>query len=158
MKENAALSVAVQKPSLARAVPSAERQATTSSPPKASANESFSSTPVDMADNSASPEAEGVKFCIWSFFVFESSFSSTFCSVILLLLYNYKLLRAGNGCSIYIKHLPVNVTPAQVEEEFKKFGAIKPSGVQVRSKVWTTYLVICLREICISFYAIDISK
>lgn len=98
MKENAALSVAVQKPSLARAVPSAERQATTSSPPKASANESFSSTPVDMADNSASPEAE------------------------------------GNGCSIYIKHLPVNVTPAQVEEEFKKFGAIKPSGVQVRSK------------------------
>lgn len=98
MKENAALSVAVQKPSLAKAVPSAERQATSSSPPKASANESLSSTAVDMTDNSASPEAE------------------------------------GNACSIYIKHLPVNVTPAQVEEEFKKFGAIKPNGVQVRSK------------------------
>ena len=32
MKENAALSVAVQKPSIAKAVPSAERQATSSSP------------------------------------------------------------------------------------------------------------------------------
>lgn len=97
MKENAALSVAVQKPSLARAVPSVERQATASSPPKESANGSFSTTPVNMTDNSALPEA-------------------------------------GNGCSIYIKHLPVNVTPAEVEQEFKKFGAIKPSGVQVRSK------------------------
>lgn len=105
MKENAALSVAVQKPSvavqkpsLARAVPSAERQATASSPPnKESANESFSTTPVNMTDNSAFPEA-------------------------------------GSGCSVYIKHLPVNVTPAEVEEEFKKFGAVKPSGVQVRSK------------------------
>lgn len=98
MKENAALSVAVQKPSLAKAVPSAERQATSSSPPKASANEPSSSTAVDMTDNSVSPEAE------------------------------------GNACSIYIKHLPGNVTPVQVEEEFKKFGAIKQNGVQVRSK------------------------
>ena len=84
MKENAALSIAVQKPSLAKAVPSAERQATSSSPPKASANEPStsssppkasanepsSSTAVDMTDNSVSPEAEGVKFCVWSSFVF----------------------------------------------------------------------------------------
>eukprot|EP01018_Ginkgo_biloba_P039125 Gb_11766 [translate_table: standard] len=40
----------------------------------------------------------------------------------------------ANGCSIYIKNLPVNVTAFQLEEEFKKFGAIKPNGVQVRSK------------------------
>ena len=69
MKENVALSVAVQKPSLAKAVPSAERQETSSSPPKASANEPLRSTVVDMTDNSVSPEAEGVKFCVWSSFV-----------------------------------------------------------------------------------------
>uniref|UniRef100_A0A0D6QS95 NTF2 domain-containing protein n=1 Tax=Araucaria cunninghamii TaxID=56994 RepID=A0A0D6QS95_ARACU len=40
----------------------------------------------------------------------------------------------GNGCSIYIRNLPFNATAAQLEEEFKRFGAIKPSGVQVRSK------------------------
>ena len=58
MKENTALvSVAIQKlPSLATAVPSAERLATAASPPKESAN----------------------------------------------------------GSSIYIKHFPLNVTPAQV--------------------------------------------
>ncbi|XP_042387092.1 nuclear transport factor 2-like [Zingiber officinale] len=37
------------------------------------------------------------------------------------------------GHSIYIRNLPLNATAEQVEEEFKKFGAIKPSGVQVRS-------------------------
>ncbi|KAJ6815701.1 ras GTPase-activating protein-binding protein 2-like [Iris pallida] len=36
--------------------------------------------------------------------------------------------------SIYIKGLPLNATPAQVEEEFKRFGPIKPGGVQVRSQ------------------------
>ncbi|KAH9296486.1 hypothetical protein KI387_040074, partial [Taxus chinensis] len=40
----------------------------------------------------------------------------------------------GNGCSIYIRNLPYNATASQLEEEFKKFGSIKPSGVQVRSK------------------------
>eukprot|EP00262_Sarcandra_glabra_P021066 TRINITY_DN866_c0_g1_i1.p1 TRINITY_DN866_c0_g1~~TRINITY_DN866_c0_g1_i1.p1 ORF type:complete len:227 (-),score=47.18 TRINITY_DN866_c0_g1_i1:273-953(-) len=35
--------------------------------------------------------------------------------------------------SIYIKNLPLNVTPSQLEEEFKKFGSIKNGGVQVRS-------------------------
>uniref|UniRef100_A0A1D1XZ86 Putative G3BP-like protein n=1 Tax=Anthurium amnicola TaxID=1678845 RepID=A0A1D1XZ86_9ARAE len=38
-----------------------------------------------------------------------------------------------DGCSIYIKSLPLNATPAQLEEEFKRFGPIKPGGIQVRS-------------------------
>ncbi|XP_064975496.1 nuclear transport factor 2-like isoform X3 [Musa acuminata AAA Group] len=38
-----------------------------------------------------------------------------------------------DGYSIYIKNLPLNATPAQLEEEFKKFGPIKPGGIQVRS-------------------------
>lgn len=39
----------------------------------------------------------------------------------------------ADGHSIYVKSLPLNATPAQLEEEFKKFGPIKPNGVQVRS-------------------------
>ncbi|KAK4383566.1 Nuclear transport factor 2 [Sesamum angolense] len=34
------------------------------------------------------------------------------------------------GHSIYIRNLPLNATVAQLEAEFKKFGTIKPNGVQ----------------------------
>ncbi|KAK7340644.1 hypothetical protein VNO77_21353 [Canavalia gladiata] len=37
------------------------------------------------------------------------------------------------GHSIYIRNLPLNVTVAQLEMEFKKFGPIKPGGIQVRN-------------------------
>ncbi|KAJ8485184.1 hypothetical protein OPV22_017669 [Ensete ventricosum] len=37
------------------------------------------------------------------------------------------------GHSIYIRNLSPNATAEKVEEEFKKFGPIKPGGVQVRS-------------------------
>ncbi|KAG8662363.1 nuclear transport factor 2 [Manihot esculenta] len=36
------------------------------------------------------------------------------------------------GHSIYIRNLPYNMTPAQLEVEFKKFGPIKQGGIQVR--------------------------
>ncbi|KAH9298846.1 hypothetical protein KI387_030528, partial [Taxus chinensis] len=39
----------------------------------------------------------------------------------------------ADGCSIYIKNLPLNATTTQLDEEFKKFGPIKPGGIQVRS-------------------------
>ncbi|XP_077227947.1 nuclear transport factor 2-like [Tasmannia lanceolata] len=39
----------------------------------------------------------------------------------------------ADGYSIYIKSLPLNATPAQLEEEFQRFGPIKSGGVQVRS-------------------------
>ncbi|XP_023759207.1 nuclear transport factor 2 isoform X2 [Lactuca sativa] len=39
----------------------------------------------------------------------------------------------GEGYSVYIKGLPMSATPAILEEEFKKFGAIKANGIQVRS-------------------------
>ncbi|XP_072999899.1 nuclear transport factor 2-like isoform X1 [Typha latifolia] len=39
----------------------------------------------------------------------------------------------AEGHSVYIKNLPLNATPAQLEEEFKRFGPIKPGGIQVRS-------------------------
>lgn len=40
---------------------------------------------------------------------------------------------AVEGHSIYIGGLPLSATDTQLEEEFKKFGAIKPNGIQVRS-------------------------
>ncbi|XP_076945564.1 nuclear transport factor 2-like [Bidens hawaiensis] len=39
----------------------------------------------------------------------------------------------GDGFSIYIKGLPMSATPAMLEDEFKKFGPIKPNGIQVQS-------------------------
>ncbi|XP_072955654.1 nuclear transport factor 2 isoform X1 [Typha angustifolia] len=39
----------------------------------------------------------------------------------------------ADGHSIYVKNLPLNAIPAQLEEEFKRFGTIKPDGIQVRS-------------------------
>ncbi|KAL5582154.1 hypothetical protein UlMin_014596 [Ulmus minor] len=38
------------------------------------------------------------------------------------------------GHSIHVRNLPLSMTPADLEEEFKKFGPIKPDGVQVRNK------------------------
>ncbi|XWS60431.1 hypothetical protein CRYUN_Cryun07bG0036000 [Craigia yunnanensis] len=37
------------------------------------------------------------------------------------------------GHSIYVRNLPYNATPTQLEEAFKKFGPIKRNGIQVRS-------------------------
>ncbi|XP_074377006.1 nuclear transport factor 2-like isoform X2 [Apium graveolens] len=39
----------------------------------------------------------------------------------------------GEGHSIYVKNLPLSVTPDQLEMEFKRYGPIKRGGVQVRS-------------------------
>lgn len=52
-----------------------------------------------------------------------------------LLLFNlgYLWFLTADVCSVYIKNLPLNATPAQLEEEFKRFGPIKSGGVQVRS-------------------------
>lgn len=35
--------------------------------------------------------------------------------------------------AVYVRSLPINATPDQLEEEFKKFGTIKHDGIQVRS-------------------------
>ncbi|XP_047944106.1 nuclear transport factor 2-like isoform X2 [Salvia hispanica] len=39
----------------------------------------------------------------------------------------------ADGYSIYIRGLPMNATESLLEEVFKKFGTIKPDGIQVRS-------------------------
>ncbi|KAK3405913.1 hypothetical protein EUGRSUZ_K02132 [Eucalyptus grandis] len=40
----------------------------------------------------------------------------------------------SDGHSIYLKGLPMNASYPQIENEFKKFGAIKAGGVQIRSQ------------------------
>ncbi|KAI4326572.1 hypothetical protein MLD38_031872 [Melastoma candidum] len=37
------------------------------------------------------------------------------------------------GYSIYIRNLPINATVEQLEEVFKRFGSIRPNGIQVRN-------------------------
>lgn len=41
--------------------------------------------------------------------------------------------REGDGHSIYLKNLPVNISPVLVEENFKRFGIIKRGGIQIRN-------------------------
>lgn len=38
----------------------------------------------------------------------------------------------AEGYSVYVKGLPFDATPALLEDEFKRFGAIKSGGIQVR--------------------------
>lgn len=38
------------------------------------------------------------------------------------------------GPSIYLKGLPLDATPALLENEFQKFGLIRTNGIQVRSQ------------------------
>jgi hypothetical protein len=38
---------------------------------------------------------------------------------------------AENGYSVFVRNLPYHSNIESVEEEFKKFGAVKPNGVQV---------------------------
>ncbi|GAB2298051.1 hypothetical protein Dimus_032128 [Dionaea muscipula] len=46
--------------------------------------------------------------------------------------YNQEV-EVGDGCSVYLKNLPLNAIPSMVEEAFKSFGAIKTGGIQVRT-------------------------
>lgn len=43
-------------------------------------------------------------------------------------------LFTAEGTSIYVKGLPLDATPALLENEFKKFGPIRSGGIQVRSQ------------------------
>ncbi|XP_030532696.1 nuclear transport factor 2-like isoform X2 [Rhodamnia argentea] len=40
----------------------------------------------------------------------------------------------SDGHSIYLKGLPMNATYPQIDNEFKRFGAIKAGGIQIRSQ------------------------
>ncbi|KAI5060460.1 hypothetical protein GOP47_0024880 [Adiantum capillus-veneris] len=40
----------------------------------------------------------------------------------------------GDGKSVYVKNLPLNITATVLEDEFKKFGSIKPGGLNLRNQ------------------------
>lgn len=55
------------------------------------------------------------------------------------------------GPSIYLKGLPLDATPALLENEFQRFGLIKTNGIQVRSqKVKESHLYYCLTVMLIT--------
>ncbi|KAB8106259.1 hypothetical protein EE612_040509 [Oryza sativa] len=47
---------------------------------------------------------------------------------------NDKNVLVEQGYSVYVKHLPYECTAKDVEEKFRKFGAIRPGGIQVRHR------------------------
>lgn len=36
--------------------------------------------------------------------------------------------------SVYVKNVPTTMAASEIEEEFKKFGRIKPDGVAIRTR------------------------
>eukprot|EP00250_Pteridium_aquilinum_P006193 c16160_g1_i1 orf=625-2181(-) len=40
----------------------------------------------------------------------------------------------GDGRSVYVKNLPLNIMATELEEEFKKYGSIKPGGANLRNQ------------------------
>lgn len=40
----------------------------------------------------------------------------------------------GDGQSVYVKNLPLNILQEELEKEFKKFGPLKPGGVNLRNQ------------------------
>eukprot|EP00249_Psilotum_nudum_P022946 c28700_g1_i2 orf=474-2009(-) len=40
----------------------------------------------------------------------------------------------GDGCSVYVKNLPHQITLSELEVEFGKFGQIKPGGINLRNQ------------------------
>ncbi|KAF0907209.1 hypothetical protein E2562_015718 [Oryza meyeriana var. granulata] len=47
---------------------------------------------------------------------------------------NERNVLVEHGYSVYVKNLPHDCTEEQVGEKFRKFGAIRPGGIQVRSQ------------------------
>ena len=41
---------------------------------------------------------------------------------------------SGEIKSVYVRNLPSTVSAAEVEEEFKKFGRLKPDAVAIRNR------------------------
>ena len=44
------------------------------------------------------------------------------------------LLSAVEVKSVYVRNVPTTMGPSEIEEEFKKFGRLKPDGVAIRTR------------------------
>lgn len=45
---------------------------------------------------------------------------------------SWSIIILGEFKSVYVRNLPATVTEAEIEQEFKNFGRIKPDGIFVR--------------------------
>lgn len=52
---------------------------------------------------------------------------------------------SGEIKSVYVRNLPSTVSESEIEEEFKKFGEIRPDGVVIRSRKVFPYLILYLQ-------------
>lgn len=43
--------------------------------------------------------------------------------------------------SVYVRNLPADITEAEIDQEFKNFGRIKPDGIFVRVKQVTPHYI-----------------
>jgi RNA recognition motif-containing protein len=64
--------------------------------------------------------------------------------------YNGLLSFAADVHSVYIKNLPSNIMPADVEKEFARFGSIKPGGVNVRSQKVSDHSILRIGKMIVS--------
>ena len=64
----------------------------------------------------------------------------------------YILILTVEGHSIYIRNLPFSMTAEQLEVEFKKFGPIKPGGIQVRNNKVGIGCIKCIEYILSSAF------
>jgi RNA recognition motif-containing protein len=55
---------------------------------------------------------------------------------------------------VYVKNLPMTVTASQLEEEFAKFGPVKPNGVIVKSQkvIMIRLLIHCIWSVIAPSY------
>ncbi|XP_028765541.1 putative G3BP-like protein [Neltuma alba] len=61
----------------------------------------------------------------------------------------YGLEEEGEVKSVYVRNLPANVTEAEIEQEFKNFGRIKPDGIfiRVRKEIGVCYAFVEFEDI-----------
>ncbi|CAL0316866.1 unnamed protein product [Lupinus luteus] len=61
----------------------------------------------------------------------------------------YGVVDEGEVKSVYVRNLPANVTEAEIEQEFKNFGRIKPDGIfiRVRQEIGVCYAFVEFEDI-----------
>ncbi|XP_027926965.1 putative G3BP-like protein isoform X3 [Vigna unguiculata] len=61
----------------------------------------------------------------------------------------YGLEDEGEVTSVYVRNLPANVTEAEIDQEFKNFGRIKPDGIfiRVRKEIGVCYAFVEFEDI-----------
>nr|KYP57717.1 Putative G3BP-like protein [Cajanus cajan] len=61
----------------------------------------------------------------------------------------YGLEEEGEVTSVYVRNLPANVTEAEIDQEFKNFGRIKPDGIfiRVRKEIGVCYAFVEFEDI-----------